>query len=195
MKTRERILDVAIQLFNENGTNAVSTNHIAEAAGISPGNLYYHFRNKEAIINAIYNRMSVEWADIHLLPAGQAPTLNDLTTIVRRNFEVLMPYRFFYREMVLLIRNDAELQAKYQAVRNGGFANIEYLLTQFINAGIARAPTPPTTMEDLAALVWLVVEFWLVFVELGGDSVTTEQQERGVHLLMQVLRPYLVVSG
>lgn len=195
MKTRERILDVAIQLFNESGTNAVSTNHIAEAAGISPGNLYYHFRNKEAIISAIYDRMSAGWADIHVLPEGQSPTLNDLKMIVRRNFEVLVPYRFFYREMVLLIRNDAELQGKYQAVRNGGFANIEYLLTQFINAGIAKAPTPPTTMEDLAALVWMVVEFWLVFVELGGDVVTADQQERGVHLLMQVLRPYLVVSG
>lgn len=194
MKTRERILDVAIQLFNENGTNAVSTNHIAEAAGISPGNLYYHFRNKEEIINAIYDRMSAGWADIHLLPDGQPPTLHDLKMMVRRNFEVLVPYRFFYREMVLLIRNDAELQKKYQAVRNGGFANIEYLLTQFINAGIVRAPTPPTTMEDLAALVWMVVEFWLVFVEIGGDAVTVEQQERGVHLLMQVLRPYLVDS-
>ncbi|MFN8512060.1 MAG: helix-turn-helix domain-containing protein [Chloroflexia bacterium] len=61
MSTRERILDAALGLFNERGTAVVSTNHIAAACGISPGNLYYHFRNKEEIIRALFDRMFVMW--------------------------------------------------------------------------------------------------------------------------------------
>ena len=58
MSTREKILDTALALFNKEGTAAISTNHIAEAAGISPGNLYYHFRNKEEVIRELFERLS-----------------------------------------------------------------------------------------------------------------------------------------
>ena len=46
---RQRILTTALMLFNHQGSHQVSTNHIAKAMGISPGNLYYHFRNKGEI--------------------------------------------------------------------------------------------------------------------------------------------------
>jgi AcrR family transcriptional regulator len=50
MKTKDRILDVSIELFNKNGVVAITTNHIAKAMNISPGNLYFHYDNKEEII-------------------------------------------------------------------------------------------------------------------------------------------------
>ena len=53
---RERIVVASLQLFNELGTHTVSTNHIAAHLSISPGNLYYHFANREEIIRAIFPR-------------------------------------------------------------------------------------------------------------------------------------------
>ena len=50
MKTKERILQTSIELFNRNGVTAITTNHIAKAMDISPGNLYFHYDNKEEII-------------------------------------------------------------------------------------------------------------------------------------------------
>ena len=55
-QTRGRILDAAQRLFNERGTAAVSTNHVAAEAGLSPGNLYYHFTDKQEIIRALHER-------------------------------------------------------------------------------------------------------------------------------------------
>jgi len=46
-KRRDLILTMALKLFNEQGSHKVTTNHIAKAMGINPGNLYYHFKNKE----------------------------------------------------------------------------------------------------------------------------------------------------
>ena len=56
------ILDAALNLFNERGTAKVTTNHIAEALGMSPGNLYYHFRNKAEIVRGLFARIAAEWA-------------------------------------------------------------------------------------------------------------------------------------
>ena len=57
---REQVLVQALDMFNEQGVGPVSTNHIAAAVGISPGNLYYHFRNKEDIVWALLEAMRSE---------------------------------------------------------------------------------------------------------------------------------------
>ena len=54
MKTRDRIIQASLEMFNEQGERNVTTNHIASKLGISPGNLYYHFKNKQQIIYDIY---------------------------------------------------------------------------------------------------------------------------------------------
>ncbi len=54
--TKIKIKNSAIHLFNTQETLSVSTNHIAKEANISPGNLYYHYKNKEEIVTDLYLR-------------------------------------------------------------------------------------------------------------------------------------------
>ena len=60
MKTRDKIVYAALELFNEHGERSITTNHIAEHIEISPGNLYYHFRNKQEIVRDIFTLYSAE---------------------------------------------------------------------------------------------------------------------------------------
>ena len=181
----------AVRLFNEGGTAAVSTNHIAQEAGISPGNLYYHYRNKEEIIRTIYGRMMASWEATFELPQDRAPTLTDLRAILEETFSVLWEYRFFYREFVALMRRDPELGRRYREVRERGLTNTEFLLKSFVEGGVLQDPEDPTAMSRLAKMFWLIAEFWLPFAEMGEERVGPDRLQEGVDLMMQVLRPYM----
>jgi AcrR family transcriptional regulator len=191
MSTKDRIVEAAIRLFNERGTAAVSTNHIAEEAGISPGNLYYHYRNKEEIIRAIFGRMIAAWEAMSELPHDRAPTLIDLRGVLEETYSVLWEYRFFCREFVALMRRDPELGRRYRDVRERGLANTEFLLENFVEGGVLRETEDPTAATKLAKLFWLIAEFWLPFVEMGEEAVGPERLREGVGLMMQIFKPYM----
>ena len=191
MKTKERILTVALNLFNEQGTHAITTNHIAEAAGISPGNLYYHYRNKEEIIRALYGRLDKTSDQIFTLT--EPPTgLADLERLLEASYNLLWDYRFFYRELIALTQRDPELAQQYLAVRKRGFEGIKDLVQYFAAAGILRLPDNPKALQQLTELIWLISEFWLPFLETGHEPLTPERLADGIALLRQALEPYVV---
>ncbi|HYF66412.1 MAG TPA: TetR/AcrR family transcriptional regulator [Herpetosiphonaceae bacterium] len=191
MKTPERILAAALELFNEQGTGAVSTNHIADALGISPGNLYYHFRNKEAIIRGLFEQQFAQADRLYALPADRPPTIGDLQGLVRATFAMSWEFRFIYRELITLLRRDPDLQARWVAVRARGFAGFRELVAQFVAAGVLSDPGDPAAVTRLAELCWLISEFWLASVEVSGQSVGAAQLDHGVALMLQVLAPFI----
>lgn len=191
MKTKDRILDTAIRLFNQQGTSAVSTNHIAEAAGISPGNLYYHFGNKEEIIRAIFERLFHLWDVSFDLPRDRIPTLEDIQGVVRTNFEIIREYRFAYREILALLRQDSVLQARYITIRQRGYEGFREIIPLLVSVGTLKGPIDDETAVRLADLIWLISEFWLSEVEVEGKVIDDAQMQRGIELMMEVLRPYI----
>lgn len=190
MATKDRILDAAIALFNAESVADVSTNHIAAAAGMSPGNLYYHFHNKEEIIRAIYERMGEVWDVLFALPTDREPTLSDLEAMIRGNFTVLWEYRFFYREMLVLMQRDPVLFERFRARRRQGLADLAELLRHFGRVSVLQFPDD-AAVRDLADICWLLADFWLPYSELDGERLSAETLQRGVALLWRALQPYL----
>jgi len=56
MTTKERILDEALQLFNDDGVENVTTRHIAKSLGMSQGNLHYHYPTKNIVIETLFDQ-------------------------------------------------------------------------------------------------------------------------------------------
>ena len=135
--------------------------------------------------------MMAAWEATFGLPQERAPSLTDLREMLEATYSVLWEYRFFYREFVALLRRDPELGRSYREVRESGLANTEFLLQTFVAGGILREPESPDALPELAKLFWLIVEFWLPFVEMGEEAVGPERSREGVVLMMRILEPYM----
>lgn len=188
--TKNRILDAALALFNERGSANVTTNHIAEAMGISPGNLYYHFRNKAEIVRGLFSRIMGAWAENYALPDGKPPTFRTMDAMAAGNFEIQWRYRFFFRDLTMLLAADEDLASEYRASREAGMANTITLLRHFIAAGL-MAPTDKRALEEITQLLWLVGDFWLVFKDAGGGEISPADMDQGVRLFRRVLAPHI----
>lgn len=187
--TRRRILDTALRLFNERGSAAVTTNHIAEALRISPGNLYYHYANKAEIVRELFERILGEWAVNYALADGEVPGLAALERMAGGNFEIQWRYRFFFRDLPTLLTDDPELARRYRDNRSASYANTLFLLRGFVDHGVIAPPGSEQAVDDVAQLLWLVGDFWLVFRDTGGAEIGPADMQQGVRLFRRILNP------
>ena len=188
--TRERIVDTAIALFNERGTHAVSTNHIAEALGISPGNLYYHFRNKEEIILAGYEKALVDFDAIWVDAGLAAPSPEAMFGLMEGTFEVEWRYRFFQREAPALVQADPRLAERYRTVQRQRLALLRTLVDGWVAAGVL-AEMDEDQRDDLATATYVLGESWVGWLEATGAGNDQHEFRRGVRLMREIVRPHL----
>ncbi len=192
MKTRDKIIDTSIRLFNEQGTGAVTTNHIAAAVGISPGNLYYHFRNKEDIIRAIFEQMDAYGLEQYrfILNRCQPGTLEAMEQTFSMIQEYNWRYRFFKRELTALIMNDPLLRKRFQK----SHLTLLSVIRESNDHAVAKGMLKRMTKKEMALFteeIWLVALFWLNYLEVGGEEVNNETLHRGINLLRNMIRPHL----
>lgn len=194
-KTRDRILLTSLALFNERGERHVTTNHIAQALGISPGNLYYHFRNKGEIIFELFLRYEQEMSALLGVPRDRAMTWQDKLGYFEVIFRSLWEYRFLHRDLEQLLAETPALRARYHvfAVQTMGQAKAIY--DGMIAAGLIEA-----TEEQVAALVlniWVLATSWTTFLHTaaahtGDERLLSEPMLRyGIYQLVCLEEPYV----
>lgn len=192
--TRERVLDASLRLFNEQGVQHVTTNHIADEAGISPGNLYYHYRHKEDIVLALYGRYEARAASALTVPEGQQVSMDDLWLLVHMAFEVIQEYRFLFRDL-------SDLNAEYSSLRERFVVNLEASIERteaYLMQLAADGQLDATTMEvkALAVNMVLVSTYWLALQAVRHDaeratSTRDEDLSQGVYQVLSLITPYL----
>lgn len=174
MKTRDKIIHAALELFNQQGERNVTTNHIAAHIGISPGNLYYHFRNKREIVREIFALYATELLE-HFSPISPNQEGVVLLKKYLDSVCVLMwKYRFFYANMPDILQQDPQLRKEYIHLQERLQANLIEVMDLFVSLGFLN-----NHREDLKALVTtlhLIAYSWLGYqATLSSRIAITER--------------------
>lgn len=159
MKTRDRIIHSATELFNDQGERNITTNHIAAHLGISPGNLYYHFRNKEDIIHSIFDQYARHLSDSFTPIRSSEIRLEDLMGYLDAIFYLMWQFRFFYANLPDILSRDELLQQKYLKAQEQLRATVETLLRSLREGGIIAVSDED--LPDLGQTIKMVVTCWI----------------------------------
>jgi AcrR family transcriptional regulator len=189
--TRELILETSLTLFNGLGEPHVTTNHIADAAGISPGNLYYHFHSKQDIVLELFKRFVVQLDPILQVPTELTLEAEDLWFQLHLSFELKGHYRFLYRNLADLAGRVTALDRAFRGLfqrERRATADILASLEQRGAMRISRAEK-----ELLLNNLMLALIYWIPFAELfrKGGQDDESGQVKAIAGVLHMILPYL----
>lgn len=162
-RTRDRILETALRLFNEKGERNVSTNHICSALGMSPGNLYYHFRNKSEMVFALFEVYRQRFESVLRIPDDRSLTYEDKVGYFESIFEAMWEYRFLHRDMEHLLAEDALFCEAYRAFARASVQNGKRILQGLVDAGMMIASEQE--VDGLIVNIWVIITAWSGFLQ------------------------------
>ena len=190
--TKQKILDTARELFNERGYNAVSLKDIADALNISKGNLTYHFRKKEELMEALLTENQLEE-----LP-NSLHTLGDLDEAFRTMEKVVGQHSYYflnYAQLSQLSESISEMQkTNYRMIR-------ELLLQGFRNLHTAELFRPEAFSGEYDCIVDILcvsILYWSPFESLQrsiGAYMDYRHHAWGIIYGLLTEKGRLVLSG
>jgi AcrR family transcriptional regulator len=192
-RTRERILETSLALFNRAGAPNVTTADIADEMSISPGNLYYHFGNKEEISGELYAAHEARVLPLFADPHGRAIDVEDVWLWLHVLFEEIARHRFPYRDLDLLAARDPKLGARFGKLVRQGSATVIELCRAMVAAGTMRASEGE--IAALAQNILLVATYWHSFERVRRatrDEAAEPDTGRAAYQVLTLLAPYLV---
>lgn len=193
MKLKDKILNTAIELFNERGIASTSPNQIAAALDISTGNLTYHFKTKATLIKAVYEKMHADSQDFINLEGYL--TLNDFRIIMGKFRDFMEAHSFFFQDLFFILHHYPEVGKLYEQSNLIRLERGRALFDYYIATGRMIPEREGINYDFLIHNVWMVGAFWNLQSKIFTPGAILTQEMSMVDMTWYMILPYLTEKG
>ena len=191
--TRQKILDKALEMFNERGIEYVGLRELASILDMRVSNITYYFPTKDDLVYALSLELSK--SNSALIVENENLTISSFLQTLHRVFQNHITFRCLLLSVVHLMRQNKHMSANYkntQKVRNRTlYSNMQALE----RAGYLN-PKDETEREFLVSGISLISRFWISEAAVSFDQLSTEEQIRHyLMLISKLLTPYATAKG
>lgn len=191
--TRDRVIETCRRLFNEHGPVAVTTAELAASAGINEGNLYYYFKTKEQMLQALFELYDQEVATLHDEAAQRSASGHPESygAGLETFFQLVWNWRFLYRDGMAILSLAPDLQPRIVAHGRFTLQQLEREIRDMNAHGLLAVPE--SRIETLARNAWIVCTYWFQYLQhgIGVKRVTRAHIMQGCDQVRALYLPYV----
>lgn len=192
--TKTKILNTSIDRFNTEGVANVRMQHIADDLGMSPGNLAYHFRTKDALMEAIIHQLFEEVDDMQKT-FRIYPNLLDFDLQLNKYFELVRKYPFYFSDIIEINRHFPELMSKRKNHIEKLIVQLHMRLEFNVKRGVIVPERSTGLYEDLAETIWMIITFFPTKRELIEDVTIEVERHIFMKKVWNLIQPWFTDKG
>ena len=194
MTTKEKILAQALKMFNEEGLKETTLRKIAQALGMSQGNLNYHFKTKDELVSALYFEL-VELMNVQMLQTlNDQPILSYLYESSLVSMTCMYRYKFIIKDLYHVLKTSEQLNQHYLELQHLRSTQFLQLFDALIAQGLMRPATFENEYQRFYERLNILGDNWIHM-----EDIKIGQREDFIahyhSLLFEVIYPYLTETG
>jgi len=193
--TKRKILDTSRVLFNEQSFSQVTIRMIAQKLNISSGNLNYHYKKREDILETLYFEMVAEFDQrIDNLPTIEISILqikNDIYSSMKK----MLAYQFFWTDIHNLLKLNKNIKSHFKEVYNQRIKGNVFLFNKLQEQQLMLNASFETEYDFLAERMVNFGNTWLFSAELYENKINAKNLNHQVLTMLTILHPYLTNQG
>lgn len=199
-KTKVRILQTALKLYNKHGLynphgEQITARRIAAELKMSDGNLRYHFPTREDIVRGLYDeladKLTEQFSNISTKTVDWAAWMKDIEAIYRTMYD----YRFLMRDFVGIMQHQSELKIHFRFLQKERKALFQQILKTLQYEGFLRPEPIKGQYKRLFDQLQILSDFWIASSESMYEGKASDICKHYAHLSLSLITPYMSVLG
>jgi len=193
-ETKKKILETALRLFNKDGIKNVTLHKIATELGISQGNLNYHFKTKQDIVEALYFELVNKMNEVMENMSRHFSLLTRLYESAGKTMNIFYQYRFFMRDIYIILKENEKIKTHYLELQHIRKVQFMEIFQGLISSQIMREEEFDNEYERLFKRMNILGDNWINAQELLKGELENPVQYYKT-LLFEIIYPYLTAKG